>query len=186
MTRSETHIPGAIQTSETTPSADVYRRPAPTPLRCDTCGELAFGRCPRCGRAFCTDHLMVDRDDRCADCERVLRRTRNRVAFATSIGVLPFAGAAAWLFSFDLLAMVIMPGVVAAVVGSAGGVVWRLLRRSFLAGQRFDPFIEGTQLHIAPRLPGGDAARLGPRALSTDRNRLEPPLTPIWGRTYGR
>lgn len=152
---------------------------------CGLCGALAVVRCLRCGQPFCALHAP-GASERCVDCERVYRRTANRVSLGCTVSALMFGVA-----SVVTAAWVSVPWAVgAAGLAFVGG--WaltalglRVARGRFLANDAGDsPLLEGADFTIAPATEEDGVARRRLRGWS-HRNRGELPSVPMYQRTYG-
>jgi hypothetical protein len=138
--------------------------------------------------------MTVCADERCIDCELEFSSTRRRIAAATMVVVLstiiflPITLQLVWsegplvydagplisAFSVAILAV--------AVELSIAGIIHRICRNRFLAQGGHPQLLGGLEVPIAPAR--ADDNQLG-REFWDGRSRREPPISPIWGRTYG-
>jgi hypothetical protein len=161
-------------------------RTAPLKNYCDLCGDEAVMRCLRCGQPFCGLHAPAA-GDRCVDCERVYRRTANRVSLGCTSSALMIGVA-----SVVTAAWVSVPWAIgAAGLAFVGG--WaltalglRVARGRFLVNEAGDsPLLEGADFSIAPATEEDGAAPRRRLGGWSPRSRGELPSVPMYQRTYG-
>jgi hypothetical protein len=125
----------------------VYRGSARAP--CTVCQHPSVGRCVRCQRAFCIDHLTVSEYQRCPDCELQFaqRQEQSRQTLHLVVALVGTLGALG-IFSYGPLALLAAAGAMATVAGF-GNLLRTMARQRFLAEGRHRPVLdEGVTLFI--------------------------------------
>ena len=143
---------------------EVYRQATPV---CAVCGAEALGLCGSCGRSFCGQHLVVDADRRCNDCELAFTQRESRLR--RTVGAIAggaITAAVVGAVAVGAPALIAAGGAVSAIAGGVGALVHLLKRRRFLRRGAHHGLLEGAQVRIGAK--GGEFS-----SIDRPRSRLD-------------